>query len=105
MTTLTAFNRFTDNLSEQEQLMPVLFMGHGSPMNGILDNVFSQKWKKLAKDIPTPKAVLVISAHWLSKGTRITAMDFPQTIHDFGGFPKELFEVQYISTGNPELAK
>jgi len=105
MSTLTAFNRFTDNLSEQEQLMPVLFIGHGSPMNGILDNEFSQKWKKLAKDIPTPKAVLVISAHWLSKGTRITAMDFPQTIHDFGGFPKELFEVQYNAPGNPELAK
>ncbi len=105
MTTLTAFNKFTDSLGEQEQLMPVLFMGHGSPMNGILDNEFSQKWKKLAGEIPTPKAVLVISAHWLSKGTRITAMDFPQTIHDFGGFPQELFNVQYNAPGNPELAK
>jgi 4,5-DOPA dioxygenase extradiol len=105
MTTLTAFNKFTDSLGEQEKLMPVLFMGHGSPMNGILDNEFSQKWKKLAGEIPTPKAVLVISAHWLSKGTRITAMDFPQTIHDFGGFPQELFNVQYNAPGNPELAK
>lgn len=105
MTTLTAFNRFTDSLLEQEQLMPVLFIGHGSPMNGILDNEFSQKWAQLAKEIPTPKAVLVVSAHWLSKGTRITAMDFPKTIHDFGGFPQELFDVQYKAPGNPELAK
>ncbi|WP_345160430.1 4,5-DOPA dioxygenase extradiol [Pontibacter saemangeumensis] len=105
MTTLTAFNRFTDSLGEQEQQMPVLFIGHGSPMNGILDNEFSQKWAKLAKEIPTPKAVLVVSAHWLSKGTRITAMDFPQTIHDFGGFPQELFDVQYKATGSAEIAK
>ncbi|GAB3812425.1 4,5-DOPA dioxygenase extradiol [Pontibacter rugosus] len=85
--------------------MPVLFIGHGSPMNGIEDNEFSQTWKKLAKEIPTPKAVLVVSAHWLSKGTRITAMDFPNTIHDFGGFPQELFDVQYKAPGNPALAK
>ena len=105
MTTLSAFNRFTEDLGEQDQLMPVLFMGHGSPMNGILDNEFSQKWAKVAKEIPTPKAVLVVSAHWLSKGTRITAMDFPKTIHDFGGFPQELFQVQYNAPGNPALAK
>lgn len=105
MSTLSAFNRFTDSLSEQEQLMPVLFIGHGSPMNGILDNEFSRKWKQLGKEILTPKAVLVISAHWLSKGTRVTAMDFPKTIHDFGGFPKALFDVQYNAPGNPGLAK
>lgn len=105
MASLSAFNRFTDNLSEQGQLMPVLFIGHGSPMNGIEDNIFSQKWKQLAKAIPTPKAVLVVSAHWLSKGTRITAMDFPKTIHDFGGFPQELFDVQYKAPGDPALAK
>ena len=105
MSTLSAFNRFTNSLDEQEQLMPVLFIGHGSPMNGILDNEFSRKWKQLGKEIPTPKAVIVISAHWLSKGTRITAMDFPKTIHDFGGFPKALFDVQYKAPGSPQLAR
>src|SRR3954468_574240 len=105
MTTLSAFNKFTSELKEQQQLMPVLFVGHGSPMNRIEDNEFSGTWSKLAKEIQTPKAVLVVSAHWLSKGTRITAMDFPKTIHDFGGFPKELFEVQYKAPGSPSLAK
>lgn len=84
--------------------MPVLFVGHGSPMNGIEDNEFSQHWTSMAKEIPTPTAVLVISAHWLSKGMQITAMDFPKTIHDFGGFPKALFDVQYPAPGNPALA-
>ncbi len=105
MTGLAAFNRFTDDLKEQDQLMPVLFIGHGSPMNGIEDNEFSKRWASIAKEIPTPKAVLVVSAHWFTKGTRITAMDFPQTIHDFGGFPRELYEVQYPAPGNPALAK
>ncbi len=85
--------------------MPVLFIGHGSPMNGILDNEFSSRWKKLAEEIPTPAAVLVISAHWLTRGTRITAMDFPETIHDFGGFPQELFQVQYPAPGSLQIAK
>ena len=105
MTTLSAFNRFTQDLKEQEVLMPVLFIGHGSPMNGIEDNLFSRQWKQMAKDIPVPAAVLVISAHWLSKGTKITAMDFPKTIHDFGGFPQELFDVQYAAPGSPIIAK
>lgn len=105
MTNLSAFNNFTDNLKEQAQLMPVLFIGHGSPMNGIEDNEFSQRWTKMAKEIPTPAAVLVISAHWLSRGTQITAMDFPKTIHDFGGFPKALFDVQYPAPGNLILAQ
>ena len=105
MTTLSAFNKFTNDLKEQEQLMPVLFVGHGSPMNGIEDNEFSERWVQMAKEIPTPAAVLVISAHWFSRGTRITAMDFPKTIHDFGGFPQTLFDVQYPAPGNPVLAK
>lgn len=84
--------------------MPVLFVGHGSPMNGIEDNEFSNKWTELAKNISKPTAVLVVSAHWFTKGTRITAMDFPPTIHDFGGFPQALFDVQYPAPGNKELA-
>lgn len=105
MSTLSAFKKFTDDLSEQEQLMPVLFVGHGSPMNGIEDTAFSRRWTQMAKEIPTPKAVLVVSAHWFTRGTKITAMDFPQTIHDFGGFPKALFDVQYPAPGHPALAK
>lgn len=85
--------------------MPVLFIGHGSPMNGIEDNDFSKRWAGIAREIPTPSAVLVISAHWFTKGTHITAMDFPPTIHDFGGFPRALFDVQYNAPGNPALAK
>ena len=105
MTTLSAFRNFTDQLQEAEHLMPVLFIGHGSPMNGIEDNEFSNRWKTMAKEIPVPAAVLVVSAHWLTKGTQITAMNFPKTIHDFGGFPKALFDVEYKAPGNPVLAK
>ncbi len=105
MNTLKEFKNFTNTLPEQNYLMPVLFVGHGSPMNGIADNDFSKRWASIAKDIPSPKAVLVISAHWFTKGTHITAMDFPKTIHDFGGFPEALYQVQYPAPGNVQIAK
>lgn len=85
--------------------MPVLFIGHGSPMNGIEDNPFSAAWARLAKDFPLPKAVLCISAHWLTQGTAITSMEKPETLHDFGGFPQALFDVRYPAPGSPAIAR
>ncbi|WP_294214281.1 4,5-DOPA dioxygenase extradiol [uncultured Chryseobacterium sp.] len=87
------------------QRMPVLFLGHGSPMNAIEENQFVQGFRKAASEIPKPNAILCISAHWYTAGTKVTAMDLPQTIHDFGGFPQALFDVQYPAPGNPGLAK
>src|SRR5687767_11774163 len=92
------------NLSQAGSRMPVLFIGHGSPMNGIEHNQFTEGWARSVEYVPRPKAIVVISAHWETRGTRVTAMRNPPVIYDFRGFPRELFEAKYPAEGSPETA-
>lgn len=104
MTNLNELHRISESFTNSEK-MPVLFLGHGSPMNAIEENQFVTGFREIAKTLPRPNAILCVSAHWLTQGTKVTAMEMPRTIHDFSGFPKELYEVQYPAKGNIALAK
>src|SRR5262245_7600924 len=88
-----------------KQTMPAAFLGHGSPMNAIEVNRYTEAWQAFGQRVPKPRAILVVSAHWYTEHTAVTAMAKPRTIHDFGGFPKKLFEVQYPAPGDERVAE
>lgn len=92
-------------IPQNDEKMPVLFIGHGSPINVISDNDFTRSLTNLGKTLPKPRAILVVSAHWLTDGTYVTCMNEPETIHDFYGFPEEMYKISYPSPGAPDCAK
>lgn len=92
-------------MNKPAQRMPLVFFGHGSPMNAIDDNAVTRDWQAIGRQLPRPRAILCVSAHWLTRGTAVTAMPAPKTIHDFGAFPQALFDVRYPAPGDPALAE
>lgn len=104
MGTLRTLEKLSSSFSPTDR-MPVLFVGHGSPMNAVEENEFVQEFRHQGRQLPTPNAIVVVSAHWETRGTLVTAMEAPRTIHDFGGFPQALYEVQYPAPGHPQLAQ
>src|ERR1051326_945735 len=87
------------------EIMPAIFFGHGNPMNALAENTYTDGWRRIGQNLPKPKAILSVSAHWYISNTAVTISSQPRTIHDFGGFPQQLYEKQYLAPGDPSLAK